>query len=500
MPRPIPAPPKIPAALLLAALASACAEPSAPPPTGPNVLILSLDSVRPDELSLYGGVSPYAPDEVISPHIDALAAGGVTFDDAVSTTSWTLPSHMAMLTGLADQVHGVTDNHQRLDPGIVTLAELLGERGYRTAGFFSGPNLHPVFGFSQGFERYDNMSSNDPHLSVFTSKQPGALVPVHKDSHEDVTSPALVEGASDFLAEMAASEEPFLCFVHWWDPHYDYMAPSSFVERFVRPDFDAARAGVHGKWETDKLKQDWDAGSAADLLALYHSELAYTDFEVGRLLDRLNALGLAEDTLVILVSDHGEEFFDHGRWGHQRTLHEEVVKVPLVLRLPGTLPEDVRAAGQARLQDLFATVADLCDVALPAYHDRLDEVAAGRSLRPLWEDPTDPGLPAPLLLDVPYRSVHRSALRFRDGDGHLWKVELDHTTKQATLYDLIVDPIERAPIAGGHYERSKDPRVVRAREAILTLGPARDVLPLEGAGEATLTPEIRAELARLGYF
>ena len=484
---------------LLLLLVPACSGPAAEPARRPNVLILSLDSVRPDELSLFGGTSPWAPDEVISPYIDALGRGGVVFEDAVSTTSWTLPSHMALLTGLPDAVHGVTDNHKRLDPGIETLAELLKARGYTTAGYFSGPNLHPVFGFSQGFDRYENKSSNDPALGVFTNPDPGSMVATHKDSHEDVTSPALVEGASDFLAEMAGTDQPFLCFVHWWDPHYDYMAPPEFVERFVRPDFDPAVDGVHGKWELDKNKRDWDSRGAADLLALYHSELAYTDSQVGKLLERLEALDLADDTLVILLADHGEEFFDHGRWGHQRTLFEEVVRVPMIIRLPGQVPEGVRATGQARIQDVYATVADVLDLPLPGYAS--DATQFGKSLRPLWDDPEHPGYDQALHLDVPYRSIDRRALRFRDEHGRRWKVTLFPIEKRATIANLDKDPLERAVEEVGNYPASKDARIRRAVELVQTLADARAALPLTGDGaEAELTPEIRAELERLGYF
>jgi arylsulfatase A-like enzyme len=468
----------------------------------PNVLLLSLDSVRPDELSTYGGVSPWKPNSIISPNIDALAASGVRFDQAISTTSWTLPSHMALLTGLPDVLHGVTDNHKRLDPAIGTLAETLRDRGYRTAGFFSGPNLHPVFGFAQGFETYKNKGANHPDIGVFADERQGALLSVHKDSHEDITSPALVDAASDYLTAMAQGEEPFFCFVHWWDPHYDYMAPTEFVQRFARDDFDAQAAGVHGKWEIDKLKKDWDSKSAKDLLALYHSELAFTDSEIGRLLARLDTLGLAEDTLVILVADHGEEFFEHERWGHQRTLYDEVIRVPLIMRLPGQLPAGVQAQGQARLQDIFATVADLTDSALPPSMGTNDTGGnIGTSLRPLWEDPTHAGFPQLLRLDVPYRGIDLSALRFNGADGERWKVILNSSTLLASIVDLAADPMEKNVNVIRNYPGSTHPLILRTLVAMEKAEQTKGNLPsTPGHGGALLTPDHRAELERLGYF
>jgi arylsulfatase A-like enzyme len=469
-------------------------------PPRPNILLISLDSVRYDELTPYGGKPIWHPDEVITPAIEALSQSGITFDRAISTTSWTLPSHMALLTGLPDPVHGVTDNHQRLDPGIVTLAEELGDAGYRTAGFFSGPNLHPVFGFSQGFDTYTNESSNHPDLAVFNDKSPGAMMPVHRASHEDVTSPALVAGANAFITEAAEGDDPFFCFVHFWDPHYDYVAPTEVQDRFTRTGFDKETSGVTGAWETDKFKRDWTPDAASDLLSLYHAELAFTDEYVGHLVARIDELGLGEDTLIVFVADHGEEFFEHGRWGHQRTLFDEVTRIPMILRWSGHLTAGTRVPGQARIQDVFATICDLTDVKLPAYAS--PETLFGESLRPLWLDLNDPGRDQLLYLNVPLRGVDefgvRSATPLSDRVGD-YKVLLDHNTGRAQLFDLTSDPGEHAPRSIGTYAASKSPAVHTALELEARFDAARAALPLVGSGEAELTPEVRAELQRLGY-
>lgn len=483
---------------LLLTLLTACGE---APKERPNVLLISLDSVRFDELTPYGGTPLWHPEEVISPALEALSQSGVTFDQAVSTTSWTLPSHMALLTGLPDPVHGVTDNHKRLDPGIQTLAETLGAAGYQTAGFFSGPNLHPVFGFSQGFDKYENESSNHPDLSVFTDERAGAMLPVHRASHEDITSPALVSAAEEFIEGASKSDDPFFCFVHFWDPHYDYVAPKEVEARFTREGFTREASGVTGTWEKDKLKRDWNKESAADLLSLYHAELAFTDDYVGRLFASIDALGLGEDTLIILVADHGEEFFEHGRWGHQRTLFDEVVRVPLIMRWPGHLPAGERVPGQARIQDVFATICDLVDVPLPVYAS--DETLFGQSLRPLWLDPANPGHDQLLFLDVPYRGIRQLGLRSatpRAGEAGAYKVLLDGATHGAQLFDLAADPAEAQPRSLGDYPNSQNPKVRAALEWEARFASARSALPLVGtSGDADLTPEVRAELERLGY-
>lgn len=476
--------------LLLLAL-GACSE---APPTRPNVLFLSLDSVRYDDLSPYGGSGLYTG-AATTPTLQALASEGVLFEQALSTTSWTLPAHMAMMTGLPDPVHGVTDNHKRLDTGIVTLAENLKAAGYATGGFYSGPNLNPIFGFSQGFDVYANESSNHPDLRVFADPNPGALLPVHKASHEDVTSPNLIAAADAFITEQVAQDEPFFCFVHFWDPHYDYIAPAENEAKFTRPEF--KRGAVTGTWERDKLKRDWDSQSAADLVSLYHAELNYTDEYLARLFARLDELGVRDDTLIVLVSDHGEEFFEHGRWGHQRTLHEEVVRVPMILRWPSGLPSGVRVPAQVGLQDLYATVCDLVDAGLPSYATA--GTLFGNSLRPYWEDPGLEGRDQLLYLDVPFRSIHQFGLRRANADGSA-KVVLDSLTNQAHVYDLDADPREKAPSSQSPFATSQNPLVQAALRLQAEAQAARAKLPLAGDGtEALLTDEIKAELERLGY-
>lgn len=481
------------AVTFVALITSTCSE--APPPR-PNILFISLDSVRYDDLTPYGGVGLFG-DAPISPGIRALADRGVVFEQALSTTSWTLPSHMAMMTGLPDPVHGVTDNHKRLDSGVVTLAETLKAAGYATAGYFSGPNLNPVFGFSQGFDQYSNEGSNHPDVAVFTDPNPGALIPVHKASHEDVTSPNLIEAADAFISDKVRANEPFFCFVHFWDPHYDYIAPPKNEARFVRPGFTRESSGVSGAWEIDKLKQDWTVDTAADLVSLYHSELNYTDEYLQRLMARLDELGVAEDTLIVLVSDHGEEFFEHGRWGHQRTLHEEVVRIPMIFSYPRQVPEGARVSTQVCLQDLYATICDLADVALPSYAH--EGTLFGSSLRTYWETPGQLGRDQLLFLDVPGRAIQQFGLR-REVAGGAQKVLLNPLSTESEIYDLIGDPREKAPIVRSQYENSKDALVQAALRLQLEAEAARAKLPLKDAdNEALLSPEMRAELKRLGY-
>jgi len=194
----------------------------------PNIIVVSVDSLRPDHLGCYGyGRST-------SPTIDALAAGGVRFQSAVSTTSWTLPAHAAMFTGLYDSTHGLFDNGLRLAPEHATLAEELKKLGYSTAGFFAGPYLHPTFGFGDGFDVYTSCmtttdaSASDAEVRRDSHSREGK-------SHTDITGRRTVEAVTRW-ADSEPKDRPYFLFVHMWDVHYDFIPPAPY-DRMFDPDY-----------------------------------------------------------------------------------------------------------------------------------------------------------------------------------------------------------------------------------------------------------------------
>jgi arylsulfatase A-like enzyme len=475
------------ATLGCALLAFACAE--APR----NVLLLSLDSVRADHTSALGYRPSHHPEVATTPAMDRLAREGVVFEQAISTTSWTLPSHVALMSGLPDALHGVVQHDQALDPALDTLAELLSRHGWATGGFVSGPYLNPVFGFGQGFDVYENAGQEVP-LDVFESDDLGRWKDVHTHSHETITSPNLYARSSAWIRRTVERGEPFFAFVHWWDPHYDYKAPAEYAARFD--------SGYTGTWtgvrklDIDKEDPNWtppDADDLAHLLSLYDAEILYTDEHIGRLLDLLDELGVRDDTLVVVTSDHGEEFFENPeqrRWGHQRTLRDDVVRVPLVMRLPGELPAGVRAAGQAGLQDVLPTIADVVDLPLPGY-------VYGRSLRPLWEDPTRPGRDQPLLLVVPHQEIHISGLRTAE-----LKILWDHATETGSYWNLRRDRLESGgwPFDRGALESGEHAGLAALRRWLTESEALRAALPrTPGHGKIVLDDRMRDELEAIGY-
>ena len=442
-------------------------------PERPNVLLISIDSLRADHLGCYG----YG--RRTSPRIDALAAEGALFEQAISTTSWTLPAHAALLTGLADSVHGCTDTDKPLVPGRITLAERLAEHGYATAGFFSGPYLHPVFGLSQGFETWVDCTSyagfNDQRAQeTGTIEGPD----VWRRANDDVTNPTVLREVAAWLR--GSRREPFLAFVHLWDVHFDFVPPPPYDTLFD-PDYAGEMTGRDFFFDP-RIAPGMPERDLEHLIALYDGEIAWTDHHVGAILDLLGELGLADDTLVVLTSDHGTAFFEHGQRAHRNGLFDELVHVPLVLRLPGAVPAGARVPDQVSSIDVVPTVLELLGLGVP------DDVM-GRSLVPALRGEASDQLAVSELLTL------GQELRSFRREGR--KLIVDERTHLGRVYDLERDPGEQRGVA-----RADEPAVRAAREdqrqGMLWLDQWRALLPAT-AGEARIPEGVLDQLKDLGY-
>jgi arylsulfatase A-like enzyme len=436
----------------------------------PDIVLVSIDSLRPDHLGSYG----YARDT--SPRIDALAAAGARFTTATSTTSWTLPAHAALFTGLHDATHGLSSDGLRLADEHVTLAEVLRGAGWRTAGFFGGPYLHPAFGVAQGFDSYQScmtrLADDVPEGELRAQALGGA-----ETAHADVTGPRLLEEAERWLATL--DETPFFLFLHLWDVHYDYIPPPGYAERFD-PDYAGTLTGA-GMFHDPAVRAGMDPRDLAHLVALYDGEIRYTDEVLGRVLNGLDRRGRLADAIVVVTADHGEEFFEHGGKGHRRTLFEEVVRVPLVMRWPGRIEAGRVIEDPVRLVDVMPTLLALAGVEPPV-------AVQGRDLGPLLRGETLPEAPALLELRRPRRHLRglRSAGRKLVSDAR----------GRSLLFDLVRDPGEARPLRGSE-------AVVEARRELdRTLEAAqgfRDGLAARGAVATPLDREMRERLEALGY-
>ncbi len=459
------------AGLAALALLGACGERG---PRRPNVILVSIDSLRADHLGCYG----YERDT--SPRIDRLAAEGVRFETAISTTSWTLPAHAALFTGLEDETHGVVDNGLALAPAHVTLAELLQGAGYRTAGFYGGPYLHPTFGLAQGFELWQSCMSALPAGASERDVRASAMA-VDAPSHEDVTGPRTAEAVEAWLAR--DEREPFFLFLHLWDVHYDYIPPPELVERFD-PGYDGPVDG-RGVASDPALRAGMPERDLRHLVARYDGEIRFTDAILGRILDALAARGLLEDAVVVVTADHGEEFLEHGGTGHQRTLFDEVVRVPLVVWAPGRAARGAVVAEPVRLIDVLPTIARLAGIKAPL-------AVQGRDLGPLLApDAQRAGLAGderapPALCELSVNDEALFALR-RAGE----KLVVDERAGLAQRYDLARDPGERAPAP------LADPSALEAaRRAARSFGRFLDT---RAPGAVEPDSELIETLRRLGY-
>jgi len=282
----------------------------------PNVVLVVVDTLRADRLSCYGHAAP------TSPRLDALAARGTRFERAFASAPWTIPGTASVLTGLSPPEHGLgTSRSYYLVDAVETLAEAFQRAGFTTAAFAGNPLIAPARGFDQGFE----------HFVVYRWARALHITP-------DVAA---------WLREQG--ERRFFLYVHHVDPHAPYEPTDASRARFVpAPPPGVAEVDPRGtiaSWYEDQgTDRERVLASVAHQSNLYDAEVHDVDAQIGALLDELEALGLADRTLVCVTSDHGEEFAEHGWAGHHEQLFDESVRVPLIFAGPGVPPGRVIAA------------------------------------------------------------------------------------------------------------------------------------------------------------
>lgn len=340
------------------ALGSGCAEEPTLPERPCDIVLVSLDSVRRD------AVSAFTSDPTATPNLDRLAREGVRFTRAYASSSWTLPSHVTLFAGAPEVVHGVDLENHRASPRLAFLAEVLGEAGYRTSGVFSGPYLDPSFGFGRGFEEYRRSYGEELERVVAGGGSPSE---VEVYSHGDVSAARVTDAAIEALGRAASDERPLFLFVHYFDPHYDYIPPAPFDSLFD-PDYAGSVTGrnylsnpavsVLDPTHPAGRRRVVDDRGLEHLRALYRGELAWTDAQLGRLLEALEDRPAGRRTLVWVVGDHGDEFFEHGGVGHRRTLFDEVLAVPMLAWSPGLLPAGREFSAPVSLADVAPTLLE----------------------------------------------------------------------------------------------------------------------------------------------
>jgi arylsulfatase A-like enzyme len=444
----------------------------------PNVLLVSIDMLRPDHLHCYG----YGQET--SPNIDALAREGLTFGNHFASSSWTLPSHAAIFTSLPDSLHGCTDTDKRLDPSAVTLAERFQNAGYATAGFFSGPYLHPAFGLGQGFERYEDCASYAAKIDGRPATEWAMDKDVMVESHKDVTNERVYGAVKKWLDARPA--KPFFLFAHFFDVHFDFTPPPPFDKKF-----DPTYVGwVDGKnfLFSDDYAKDMPSRDFQHLLSLYDGEIAWTDSFIGRIRADLEKAGILDDTVIAITSDHGTEFFEHDDKGHRKTLWDEVIRTPLILRYPKKLPSGKRSNELSRGIDVGPTLLELAG--FPAPTD-----VFGTSLMPLVKNPGG--------------HVVGRAISELSSVGHnlrivrtlKWMLLDKIGTPEHWYFDLQRDPLEMMPMSDFKTELGKRAEAGYEEEidALNAFAAQHGVPVSKGAGSTDLPEDVQKKLNSLGY-
>jgi arylsulfatase A-like enzyme len=370
-----------------------------------GLVVVLVDTLRADRLSFTG----YR--RATTPTLDRFAEAAVRFRNALSPTSWTKPAVASLFTGLSPARHGATHAFSALPPSTPVLAEALRGAGWRTGAFVNNRLISlPEFRFDRGFD---------------------AFLPV------DARAKGIFDLALAWIEANAAA--PFFCYLHLFDPHEPYDPPAPFGQRFVA---EVAPQGI-------------PAAVPADLerkirVALYDGEIAYLDACFGRFLERLRRLGLGGRSKIVFLSDHGEEFWEHGGEGHAHTVYEELVRIPLLLGGgSGGELEPLDVLEPVTIEDLFPTVARIGGASVP---EGLDGIDLGRAIRRARRREA-PGPSRAFFHETEHPRRRAFALR-RENWKYLESVEREGGPPEAELYDLASDPGEKRNLLSVEPERA----------------------------------------------
>lgn len=427
------------------------------PDDAPNVIFLSLDTVRADRLT------PYGYERDTTPFLQSLAERGVVFTESYSQAPMTTPSHAAMFSGMHLFEHRTFKTSHRLPSSIQTLAETFQASGYTTFARASSIRFHPSIDFDQGFDDYK----------------------AYWDMRKNVRSKKVI---SEFL-EFAALQDsaPVFAFVHLFDPHAPYNTPEPFVSTWteIRADFPAIESVdyVRTHRSSDKPYVPEDLRYIQDL---YDGGLRFTDHQVAEMMRQLS-IPNGRSTLLVITSDHGEAFKEHGYLGHSQWLYEEIVRVPLMFVWEGELEGGQRHNTPAHNIDIYPTLVDLIGLQGP-------EGLSGRSFASLMRgqaapaEPAGEGLQDPLLL----QSNRRDWSILATINGQRYKLVKRHKVPPK-LYNLTQDPSGFLNIAPRNKE-IEDMIMAHARELGVT---RRDSAPQEN--QRDVSSDELDMLRALGY-
>jgi arylsulfatase A-like enzyme len=412
---------------------------------------VSVDTLRPDHLGCYGYPRP------TSPAADALAREGTLFEDVTSPSPWTLPAHASLLTGLYPSRHGLKAHDRHLPTRLSTLASILGKRGFLTAAVVNSHNLSPRFGLDRGFQEF---------------------LYVEEDVRRREPTRRIVDQALEWLGRHR--DRRMFLFVHTYDVHSDYASLPEHEREFVAPYRGPADGTTEQLIAHREGRQKLSVGDAPHLIDLYDAGIRQWDDELGRLTAFLRTQGMLDETLLVLTSDHGEEFLERGGVLHGRTQYQEVVRVPLILRGAG-VPAGGRVEAPVSLLDVPATILARLGEPVPDGWD-------GSDLTPLFSEPDGRLGQRTLYGEADHNNEENDVTRAVRRREH--KLHFHRLTGEVRLYDLAADPGERTDLAGAR------PTIVAELRGHLQR--FLELRPPE-TGRVELTPEETERLRSLGY-
>ena len=422
----------------------------APPPDGPpNFVLISLDTLRPDSLGCYGGAQERTP------VLDRVCEEGTVYLDAVANAPWTLPSHVSLLTGRYPRNHGVKNVGKRVPETVPMLQEVLGAAGYATAAIIGSAKLGGRYGVDRGFQ---DRVEHPPFAGRAAPRQ--------------------IQQAIEWMRAQHRERRPFFLFLHNFDAHTDYDPGAETRAQLVSPYRGEQRGAGAQLLALRRAKQPLRPADVRFLRELYDAGVHDLDADLAPLFAFLRQPGIADETVVFVTSDHGEEFYEHGSVLHGVTLYHETLDIPLIA-WGRAVPAGERISGLVQLSDLAPTLLELSG--LPPL-DRLDGLSHAPTLTGSALEP---------------RFAYAEA-DWRGDDLDTFRMVQDETTKliynritgDVELYDLEADPAEQRDIAAGEPERVK--RMMEQLDHYLgdeRVAPDRE----------PLTPEEIETLRALGY-
>ena len=341
-----------------------------------NVILIVMDTTRRDHLSCYG----YTRET--TPHLDSLARDSLLFTNAYSPSSWTLPAHASIMTGLYPSTHGSHYNvNSTSTPAVnilhdrfTTLAEILSQNGYKTAGVVGATFCHRFFGIAQGFNYYSDERRNtnldlDHYCILHIASK---FLPLKKyfflHGHRGIRRASEL---NKILFPWLGKNHgyPFFLFINYFDAHWPYSPPTPYDTLYEGKNYQAIRENYASDWNlfsaiikknhtlTDKEKNH--------LLSQYDGEITYLDYHIGKLMEKLKALKLYDESMIIITSDHGESFGEHNLMDHGRALYEELLQIPLIIKYPSSHKKIGRCGSQASLIDIMPAVLATAGISLP---------------------------------------------------------------------------------------------------------------------------------------